>query len=90
MYEEMHPAKMKRILQAIKADHHSYESRRGWLGLPKKVEESGAKIQVQDQTIEQKIYLLKIENQTLTNNLKALEKEYVVAMKSKVIKTRNG
>ena len=84
----MHPVKMKRVLQAIEADHHYYKGRRGWF-LPK-LEDSGTKIQDQAQPDEQRIYLLKIENQTLTKNLKALEKDYVLAMKSKVAKTKNG
>ena len=87
VYEEMPPWEIKRVLEAFRCDHN-------YIGKGKHQKEDKIVTPVLElqQTLTQKVDLLKVENWSLTKNLKFLEKDYVLAMKSRVSsnKTKNG
>ena len=87
VYEEMPPREIKRVLEAFRSDHN-------YIGKNKHQKEDKIVIPVLElqQTLSQKVDFLKVENWSLTKKLKFLEKDYVLAMKSRVSsnKTKNG
>ena len=81
----MPPWEIKRVLKAFRCDHN-------YIGKGKHQKEDKIVTPVLEQTLSQKVDFLKVENWSLTKNLKFLEKDYVSAMKSRVSsnKTKNG
>ena len=87
VYEEMPPWEIKKVLEAFRCDHNYIGK-----GKHKKEDKIVTPVLELQQTLTQKVDLLKVENWSLTKNLKFLEKDYVLAMKSRVSsnKTKNG
>ena len=83
----MPPWEIKRVLKAFRCDHNYIGK-----GKHRKEDKITPVVLELQQTLTQKADLLKVENWSLTKNLKFLEKDYVLAMKSRVSsnKSKNG